>query len=291
MVSTAQQTAPVGDSMTVSDLASLLWKQKVIISIATAIVTVLAIVAAVVMQPIYKAHVTLLPVQVGAGEGALSSLAGELGGLAALAGISTGAGTRKDEAIALLNSQAVIERFIEDNNLRPLLFPDRWDPKASKWTVPPDEIPTPQDAYRVFDRDVRRVVDDPVAGTVILEILWPERETAAAWANEIVRRVNETMRQRTIMESQKSVKYLEEQLQQTTMVELREVMFRVMQDQITSMTLANSREEFGLRVVDPAVPPAPKDFERPKRRLIVFAGIAGGFMLGVLAALIRVRAI
>jgi uncharacterized protein involved in exopolysaccharide biosynthesis len=282
---------PAADSMTISDLASLLWKQKVIIIILTAIVTVLAVVAALIMQPIYKAHVTLLPVQASAGEGALSSLAGELGGLAALAGISTSSGTRKDEAVALLNSEAVIERFIEDKNLRPLLFPDLWDPQTSKWTVPADEIPTPQDAYRVFDRDVRRVIDDPVAGTVVLEILWPERETAAAWANEIVRRVNQTMRQRTIEESQKSVKYLEDQLQQTTMVELREVMFRVMQDQITTMTLANSREEFGLRVIDPAVPPAPKDFERPNRRLIVFAGIVGGFMLGVLAALIRIRAI
>jgi uncharacterized protein involved in exopolysaccharide biosynthesis len=289
--STAQQTVPVGASMTVSDLASLLWKQKVIISITAAIVTALAIAAALIMQPVYKAQVTMLPVQGGAGEGVLSGLASELGGLAALAGFSGGTGTRKDEAVALLNSEAVIEQFIEDKKLLPLLFPDRFDPKTSKWTVPADEIPTPQDAYRVFDRDVRRVIEDPIAGTVVLEILWPERETAAAWANEIVGRVNETMRRRTIAESQKSVKYLEEQLEETTMVELREVLFRVMQDQITTMTLANSREEFGLRVIDPAMAPGPKNFERPNRRLIVFAGIVGGLMLGVLAALIRVRAI
>jgi uncharacterized protein involved in exopolysaccharide biosynthesis len=286
-----QGGAREGYGMSVRDLVSLLWAQKIVVLAATVVAMLAAILAALLMQPVYSAHVTALPVEAEMGEGVLSGLAGELGGLAALAGISTGGGTRRAEAVALLNSQAVIERFIEDKDLRPVLFPDRWDPKARTWTVEPDEVPTVQDAYRVFDRDVRRVVEDPVARTVVLEILWSDREVAAAWANEIVKRVNETMRQRTIEEAQRSVKYLEQQLENTTVVELRQVLFRVMQDQITTMTLANSREEFGLRVVDPAVSPASRDFVRPKRLLIVLGGMLGGLLLGVLAGLVRARVI
>lgn len=278
------------DVLSVRDLLALLWRQRTLLLITTLAVTALAVVAAVVMSPVYRAQITLLPVENDGRQGALSGLTGQIGGLAALAGISMG-GTRRAEAVALLNSQAVIERFIEENNLLPVLFANRWDAAKNTWAVPPEEVPTIQDGYRVFDRSVRRVVEDSVAGTVTLEISWGDREMAAAWANEIVKRVNETMRARTIEEAQRSVKYLEGQLKQTDVVELRAVLFNVMQDQITSMTLARSREEFGLRVIDPAIPPAEGDFVRPRRKLIIVGGFMVGFLLGALVALVRARVI
>lgn len=285
------QDPRAADRLSVTDLIILLWRQKVIIVAITVIAALIGVGVVMGTKPIYRARVTALSVDIDARRGALSGLAGQLGGLAALAGISTGSNSRKAEAVALLKSQRIIEEFIDDNNLLPVLFPDKWDSAKKTWAVPRDEVPTLQDAYRFFDRAIRRVAEDPATGIVTLEILWGDRHLAAAWANEIVSRVNEAMRKQTVEESQSSVTYLETQLEETSAVELRRVLYTVMQDHITAMTLANARIEFGLRVIDPAVPSTENHYVRPRRRLIVLSGLLGGFMLGALIGLIRARVI
>jgi uncharacterized protein involved in exopolysaccharide biosynthesis len=62
-----------------------------------------------------------------------------------------------------------------------------------------------------------------------------------------------------------------------------------MEEQVKSVMLANVREEFALRVIDPAVVPELDKEVRPQRVLIMVIGIILGLVLGALLAFVRER--
>ena len=80
---------------------------------------------------------------------------------------------------------------------------------------------------------------------------------------------------------------LNEQLARTTDVELRKVMYNLIENQTKTLMLANGRTEYAFEVVDAAIPPELKN--RPHRTLMVLVGLAVGLTLGVAAAVIRDR--
>ncbi len=56
---------------------------------------------------------------------ALSSLATQFGGLASLAGVSVSGDSRRSESVAVLQSEALTEQYIQANNLLPVLFREK----------------------------------------------------------------------------------------------------------------------------------------------------------------------
>ena len=132
-----------------------------------------------------------------------------------------------------LNSSNFTGRFIEDEKLLPVLFADRWDPAKGRWTVEsPEDVPTLADGVRMFDRTIRSVQEDRRTGIVKLSIVWTDREVAAHWANLLVQRVNRDLRQRAIEESQASINYLNAELAKTNVIELREAIYRLLENQL-----------------------------------------------------------
>lgn len=249
-------------------------------------VFVLGIVAsalvAFVPHPVYRGRVVMTVVtdQVGGG---LGGLLGQVGGLAALAGINLAPGdSGRTEAIALLSSDAFTKGFIEQENLLPALFSSKWDPATGKWRVDdPDDMPTIGDGVKKFKEKVRRVNVDEITGVVTLTVDWRDRELAASWANKLVERANAEMRRRAIDEAQKSIRYLESAAQKTDIAELRLAIYRVIEAQVKNIMYANVREEFAFRVIDPAVAPDADKYVWPRRALILSLGLVFSAMLAI----------
>ncbi|MDH5547738.1 MAG: Wzz/FepE/Etk N-terminal domain-containing protein [Gammaproteobacteria bacterium] len=244
--------------------------------------TVIAIVAALVATEIYQAEVTIAPADEESG-GGISGLAGQFGGLAALAGVNIGGGGGKsEEAIAILGSRQFTLEFIHENKLMPVLFEDAWDEQAKKWKVENEEdVPTDWDAYKVFDK-VRTVSNDAKTGMTTVAIEWKDPELAAQWANKLIVKLNENRKKRAIDEAEKSIRYLENQLRETSVVEMRQALFQLIEAQSKNRMLANVRDEFAFKVIDPAV--VPEERVKPKRKLMVVLGGMVGVMLGVFLA-------
>jgi LPS O-antigen subunit length determinant protein (WzzB/FepE family) len=108
---------------------------------------------------------------------------------------------------------------------------------------------------------------------------------AARWANAFVALANELVRTKAREDSQRNVDYLNEQVAKTNVVELRRVLYNLIESETKTLMLANARIEYAFTVVDPAVVPAVR--VSPKRTLIVLTGFAIGFMLGVFVVWIR----
>ena len=270
------------DDINLLDYWRVLMRYKWMIILITIISGASAISAAFLMTPIYRAEVVLAPA--GEDKNAASALSGQFGGLAALAGINLGGGGGEvEQAIATLESRVFTNEFISQEKLMPVLFEDKWDESSSSWIVKTEEeIPTLWDAYKKFGTNIRSVSVDKKSGMYTLSIEWSDPELTYTWANKLVEKINSHQKKAAIIEAQKSIAYLENQLKETSVVEMQQAIYRLIEAQTKNIMLANVRDEFVFKVIDPAV--LPEEKIKPKKKLIAILGVIVGFMLSVFLA-------
>ena len=93
------------------------------------------------------------------------------------------------------------------------------------------------------------------------------------------------MRIKAIKESEDSQKYLNDTLSLTTIMDVKNVIYKLIEEQIKKSMLANVRKEYVFRVIDYAsVPSSPI---RPNRTFILFISTLLGFLLSSIYVLIN----
>lgn len=270
------------DEIDLRELWEAVVEHRALVAAITSVSTAIAVAVALLLTPVFRAEVLLAPVASESKAG-LAGLAGQFGDLASLVGINLGSGDLTQEAVAALKSRLLTEAFIKDKNLLPVLFEDDWDAEKKRWKhEDPEDIPTLWKAYELFDEDVRAVSIDKKTGLVTLAIEWKDAAQAAAWANELVARVNRQRQLEAIEEAENSIAYLQEQLKRTSTVEVQQAIYRLIETQTKAIMVAKTRRDYAFKIIDPAVPPEEKS--RPKRALIVAFGFVLGTALGVLVA-------
>lgn len=262
---------------------------KWIVLVCTLLTFSAATTIAFLITPKYQAVVLVAPADDGKSGGGLAALAGQFGSLAEMAGVNVGGGSSsKEAALAYLKSRIFIEHFIKERNLLPVLFSGKWDASANKWKVQESkDIPSFWDAYQYFSKKILSVTADKKTGLITITIEWKDREQAVAWANEIVRDANSDLRQKTITETQLSLSYLEKELQKTSVIEVQQAIFKVMESQIKNKMMANVQEQFSFKVIDPAALMDEDAYVQPKRPLIMALGLIAGLILGIVFAFVR----
>lgn len=268
------------DDISLRELWSILWRGKWVIFAATALFAIASVAYALMATEWYRSEILLAP----ADEKTTPAIGGQLGGLAALAGVSIGGGDSV-EALAVLESREFARGFIEELDLLPVLFADEWDAVQKRWVgSDPKAWPDIRDAVRYFHESILSVVHDRQSGLVTLAVEWTDPETAAAWAVILVRRVNERLRERALREAETNVDFLQSELQQTTVVTLQQSIGRLLESELQKLMLARGNEEFAFRVIDSA--DVPKERVRPVRWLIAVLGTFVGGVVGTFIVLL-----
>ncbi len=236
--------------------------------------------------PVYRSEVIILPVSDDEAGSQLARIAGQFGGLASLAGIEMPGASSTQGSLARLRSKEIVADFIARNSLMPVLFADDWNAEQKQWK---DEPPTTEEAVKLFDEDIRTVFDDKDTGLVTLRIEWDDPAIASAWARSLVELANEDLRSKAIEEARASIAYLQNQLQTTTVVELKEAIYRLMESETRKIMLANVRPEYAFRVIDPARTPDVDDPVWPDAILLGVASLLVGIGLVLVIAVMRAR--
>jgi uncharacterized protein involved in exopolysaccharide biosynthesis len=270
-----------------------IWRRVVdhrrMIALFVVVPMVLSTITVSLIRPVYQSDVVLVPAESPDAGGSLSALAGQLGGIASMVGISAPPSSTKEQTIAILQSRAFTEAFIESENLMPILFWKQWDDEAGAWL--PDwrgRIPTMADGVELFDDMIRTVSDDTNTNLVTLRIQWHDRELAARWANLLVRRLNEDVRKRDIAEAERSMEYISRELARSDKVELRQGLYGLMQQQLERIMLANVREDYAFKILDPAFVAEADDPVWPKKIATIAASSVLGLVLAIVAVAFRV---
>ncbi|EKO3846176.1 MULTISPECIES: Wzz/FepE/Etk N-terminal domain-containing protein [Vibrio harveyi group] len=293
------------DEIDLRELFNALWKGKWIIIVTIFVFAVGSVLYALSLPNIYKSDALLAPAESSNG-GGLSKMAGQLGGLAALAGVNLGAGesSQTDLAVQVMKSRQFVETFINKHDLLvPLMAAKDWDLANNKlilneelynsntgeWLREPNGLrgvtPTAQEAFEVFSKEVMSVSQDKESGLYTISVKHYSPYVAQQWVNWLIEDINKVMRERTIAETSQNLAYLNTQLQKTAVADMQSTFYKLIEEQTKSLMLAEVQEEFIFKVVDPAVAPELKD--GPKRALICVLGTLLGGILGVAIVLVR----
>jgi uncharacterized protein involved in exopolysaccharide biosynthesis len=170
----------------------------------------------------------------------------------------------------------------------PVLFANKWDAGKSQWREPAD-APTIAQGVNKFTKKVTLIVDDKHTGMITVSVIWGDRVAAAEWANEMVAEADSALRERAITEQNRSVEYLKSEAEQTNTVEIGNAISKLTETELKNAMVARTRDAYAFKVIDPAVPPDPRDHYSPNRPLVVALTAFAGFMLGVFIAAIRTR--
>ncbi|EOA8958023.1 Wzz/FepE/Etk N-terminal domain-containing protein [Vibrio harveyi] len=299
------QPQSTDDEIDLRELFKALWKGKWIIVATTFAFAIASVLYALNLPNIYKSDALLAPAESSSG-GGLSKMAGQLGGLAALAGVNLGASesSQTDLAVQVMKSRQFVKAFINKHDLLvPLMAAKDWDlannklildeelynPNTGEWLREPNglrgAIPTAQEAFEVFSKEVLSVSQDKESGLYTISVKNYSPYIAQQWVNWLIEDINKVMRERTIAETSQNLAYLNTQLQKTAVADMQSTFYKLIEEQTKSLMLAEVQEEFIFKVVDPAVVPELKD--GPKRALICVLGTLLGGMLGVAIVLVR----
>jgi uncharacterized protein involved in exopolysaccharide biosynthesis len=251
-----------------SEYATALWAGRWLVLAVSAACVLGAVTAAWLVPKKYEASLLLSPVvnQPSAGGlGALTSAVSQLGGIASLAGLSmSGNSGARAESLATLQSEALTQRYIEENHLLRLFFASKWDPERNVWKSSDiDQTPTLWAGSRYFNRVVRGVKENTKTGLVTLTMTWKDPKVAAEWANGLVRLTNDYLREKAIKESERNIAYLNDQVSKTSVVEVRNSIYSLMETEIKKEMMARGSAEYALKVIDPAIPPEDPVSPRP----------------------------
>lgn len=295
------QAKVADDEIDLRELFAAIWQGKWLIIAVTAVFAVASVIYALSLPNIYKSEALLAPVSEDAG----MKIPGQLGGLAALAGVNLGGGggEKTTLAIEVLKSRDFIGRFIEEHDLFvPVMAATGWvrandslnidddiyDSESGRWvrkaSAPFGPKPSVQEAYTEFMK-LLSVSQDKTTGMVRISVQHYSPYLAKQWVDKLVLAINEDMRQRELSEAQRSISYLNEQIAQTNLADARTMLFSLVEEQTKTLMLANVRSEYVFKTIDPAAVAEKK--AKPKRALIVVLVIMFGSMLSIMSVLIR----
>lgn len=272
-----------GSNLDFLDLFKILRKYKEYFFIPVILSTLVALIYAVYATPIYRTEVLMVSAQQ-EGE-SLGRLASQYSKLASrLTGVSVSQSQDSTESsLAILKSRVFIEQFVQQRNIRPVLFENQWSPETKTWV---DNLePSPWQTYKKIIENVISITIDRRTQLISFYVDWSDPTIAAEWANNMIADLNNHIRNQAIEETQKNIYYLEQQLDATSQVNAQTVIYNLIEEQTKKIMLANVRAEYAFKIIDPAVVPEMKF--KPSRTRIVITGFVLGAAVGFFLILLR----
>jgi LPS O-antigen subunit length determinant protein (WzzB/FepE family) len=299
-----QTPQPYDDEIDLRELFSVLWAGKKLIVAVTAIFAVVSVIYALSLANQYKASAVVSPAH--SGGSSLGAMAGQLGGLASLAGINIGSGESNEtqEAMEIMQSWGFIEAFIQTHALQVPAYAatgwdkgsnslklddDLYDAASKRWLIEDDasgenRAPSSWELYESFKSRVA-VSQDKTSGLINVSVEYYSPQIAKQWVDLFIRTINDYMRARKLEQVNRNIEYLTVQIEKTAIADMREVFYQLIEEQTKSKMLAEASPEYAFVTVSRAMVPEQKS--QPKRALVCILGTLLGGMLSVLWVLVR----
>ncbi len=281
------------------ELFSVLWSGKIKIIVITAIFAIGSVVYALSVPNQYKATALLAPAQ--SDGGGISSALGKLSGLASLVTIGGGESSESQVAQEIMKSWNFIEMFIAKNDLEVEVYAaegwhkdsgelqinqDRYNTESGQWlTEDSDGNIAPPTSWQLFKKfsKMLSVSEDKITGLVSVSIEYYSPQIAKEWLDMYVSLINEHMQSRQVAKVSNNISYLEAQIEKTSIAEMREVFYTIIEEQTKNKMVAEASPDYAFVAVSPSMVPEQKS--QPKRALICILGTLLGGMLSVLIVL------
>lgn len=287
------------DEIDLRELFGILWSGKTKIIIITTIFAVGSLIYALLLPNQYRATALLAPAQ--QESRGLSSALGQLSGLASLTGFRIGGAESTESQIAqeIMKSWSFIETFIVENDLSIEVYAvkgwskdsgelqiddDVYDIASTEWLLEDEE----SDAFRspssweLFERfqEMLSVVEDEDTGLVSVSVEYYSPQIAKKWLDMYIASINEHMQSRQVAKVSNNIEYLEAQIKKTSIAEMREVFYTIIEEQTKEKMVAEASPDYAFVAISPSM--VPEEKSKPRRALICILGTLLGGMLSLL---------
>ena len=292
------------DEIDLRELFGVLWKGKWWIIGITAIFAVASVFYVMSLPNVYKATAIVAPAGEQSG-GGLSQMAGQLGGLASLAGVSLGTSETTDTIIAMesMKTWGFIDEFIEKHDLQVSIVAAKgWDRNNNKLIIA-DEMydiaqekwvrkasrgksaePSSWELYKEFKKNlsIGQDTDTGLINVGFRHLSPVEAQKITQW---LIEDINALMKKRALDDATKNINYLQKQITQTPLSDMQNVFYSLIEEQTKTKMLANVSDEYVFKYI--SIPRVPEEKEGPRRAIICAVITAFGGLLSVLIILMR----
>ena len=292
------------DLVDIISISRTLWAEKITIIVIAGLMVLMSIIYAISLPNIYKSS-TLITANTQGTTMSSRVMGSQLGGLASLAGIAIPGGGSGEEksiiAIEMMKSQKFFSDYLYDKIIIELMATKEWIQRDNELVIdaeiyntskdiwvrnvafPLSKKPSVQEAHKAFMRIFKLEEQDPPFYEI--SIMHQSPFIAMQWNKLIMESINNAMRIYDVSSSEKSIKFLMEELNKNNQVVLNDVFASLIEQQTQKMMLANVNEEYVLRTIDPAV--ANELRESPKRKVIVILGLMLGLFISLLFIFVK----
>jgi uncharacterized protein involved in exopolysaccharide biosynthesis len=214
----------------------------------------------------------------------------QVGGIASLAGIDLGStqSTEVLEALEVMQSWSFIETFIRENELEPIITAVQdWDEKSNtliydsaiynakdkKWI---EGVPT---SFELFEALMNKITVEQNVETKMVKISVEHFSPIVSrdLVQLYVKSINDYMRSRKLNQSNLNIEFLQTQLNKTSISEMKEILFSLIETETKNKMLAEARPEYAFSSVSKAMIPEKK--HKPIRsRIVIFVTFLGGLI-------------
>ena len=280
------------DEIDLLDVLSVLFNHKYKIFFVTSIFAIFSVFYSLSIDNKYTSSSTLQVIQ----DNKTSSMGGlsRYSQLASIAGVNLPSSNEDKTtlAIATINSRIFLKHLLTFEDVLPnimaaksydkeedRIFYDEtiYDPNKRIWiNNNKKQIPSYLDAYKVYLGMVEISKDDK-SNLVYISVTHISPVFANYFLNLIIDEVNKLIREMDYDESEKSIKYFTEQLNQTSQADIKTSINQLLKSQLETQMLSNVRTDYILRTLDPPFVPIEKSY--PKRSIICIIITMLGFLI------------
>ena len=283
----------------IREIFEVLWDKKIIILVATLIVSVLGYIYSISLTDLYESETLVISNNDGA-----QSPFSQLGGVASFIGAeipSTG-GEQVEHSIELMKSREFLKHLLQFEEVLPSIMAvdsfdeetykivfnsEIYDPNSKQWLK--NNIfkgdPTYLKTHTIYKNDLLTINHDKLTGILRIKITHESPIFAKKLLELVIQETNNILRNIDLNESQEALSHLNEEISKTQLIQVKNSLFTLVQSQLERQMMAKINEDFALKIIDP--PFIPESPSSPRRNLLLLLSAFFGSFLGIFFVLYK----
>ncbi len=262
-----EQTEKYEDEINLLDYIKVILKHKKLICYIVGIVVAVTIIVSLLMTPVFEAKAVIAPATKN-GETSGTSL------VAAQFGISVPTSSNMSEIVNLLKSNILMEKIIKKHNLLTVFF------KEKKLRGKSDSQNTWKGIR--YLQNVLTIRPNQKDNSIQVSMQFKDPKTAADIINYTLLELTDHMSNEARRVAETNKQYLESQIEKTADPFIRTKIYSLIAQQIETAMMAEVKENFAFKILDP--PRVPDKKIKPKKTQMVIIAFLVALFLGVFIA-------
>jgi len=260
------------DEINLLDLAKVVLKHKGLIVRVVLVVVLGTAIVSLIMPKVYESKAVIVPVM------PVEEQGGGMSAVAAQFGITTPQSSNLSEIVSLLKSDILMQKVMERGKFYNVLF-EKDDLKGKS------ENEKTWEGIRILKEEILTVKENKKDNIVTVSAEYKDPVVAQNIASATLSELTEYMTGEAKRVAEANRAYLESQINNTADPFIRTNVYGLIARQIQTAMLAEAKENYAFKVIDP--PRVPDKKIKPKRTQMVVVAFVVSLFLGIFLAFAR----